>query len=177
MTLSRRLARPMLAAVFINSGIDTMRKPESRAVRAKPVIDRLAEEVPLPADPVQLVKLNAGVQVAAAGLLAIGRMPRLASTVLAASLVPTTLGGHRFWEEQDPAVRSQQRIHFLKNVGLLGGLLLAMVDTEGSPSLSWRARRAAKRARRAAKRARRAAHAARGVRHLAEHAREILPGG
>jgi len=33
----------------------------------------------------------------------------------------------------------------LKNVGLLGGLLLAAVDTSAAPSLGWRARRAARR--------------------------------
>jgi hypothetical protein len=32
-------------------------------------------------------------------------------------------------------------MHFVKNLGLLGGLILAAVDTEGEPSLSWRAKR------------------------------------
>jgi hypothetical protein len=36
-----------------------------------------------------------------------------------------------------------QRIQFFKNVSMLGGLLLAALDTEGRPSLSWRAHRAA----------------------------------
>jgi putative oxidoreductase len=63
--------------------------------------------------------------------------------VLAAGLVPTTLAGHPFWgvpKEQRAAHRTQ----FLKNVSLLGGLLLAAVDTEGKPSLGWRGRRAAR---------------------------------
>jgi uncharacterized membrane protein YphA (DoxX/SURF4 family) len=47
--------------------------------------------------------------------------------VLIGSLIPTTLAGHRFWQETDEARRSQQRIHFLKNVGLLGGLILAVI--------------------------------------------------
>jgi putative oxidoreductase len=62
--------------------------------------------------------------------------------------VPTTLAGHRFWEEDDPARRHQQQIHFFKNLGLLGGLVLAAADTGGAPSLGWRARRAARRVRR-----------------------------
>jgi hypothetical protein len=59
--------------------------------------------------------------------------------------VPTTLAGHRFWEKEG-ADRQQQLIHFLKNLGLVGALLLAAVDTEGKPSVGWRARRAARRA-------------------------------
>src|SRR5205807_669938 len=55
---------------------------------------------------------------------------------------PTTLAAHRFWEEEDPELRSQQQVHFVKNLGLLGGLMLAAADTEGKPSLAWRARHA-----------------------------------
>jgi uncharacterized membrane protein YphA (DoxX/SURF4 family) len=58
--------------------------------------------------------------------LAIGIKPRLAALSLAASLIPTTLAGHRFWEEEDERARAMQLTQFLKNLGLLGGLLLAM---------------------------------------------------
>ena len=60
--------------------------------------------------------------------------------------MPTTLAGHRFWEHSDPTERFGQLSNFLKNAGLLGGLLLAAVDTEGKPSVGYRARRAARRA-------------------------------
>jgi uncharacterized membrane protein YphA (DoxX/SURF4 family) len=36
-----------------------------------------------------------------------------------------------------------QRIHFLKNVSMLGGLILAATDTNGRPSLGWRAKKTA----------------------------------
>ena len=104
-----------------------------------------------------------------AGLaLATGRAPRLSASVLAVTLVPTTAAGHRFWEEQDPARRSAQRIHFFKNVSMLGGLLLAAVDTEGQPGLAWRARRAATDARREAR------QLAKGARREARLARARL---
>jgi putative oxidoreductase len=141
----RRIARPLLAAVFISGGIDVLRNPEPRVNKAEPVTNKLAGQLGLPADALELVKVNAGVQVGAGALLAIGRLPRLAALALCGSIVPTTLAGHRFWEETEPATRAQQRTHFLKNLGLLGGLLLAAVDTAGNPSLSWRAKRAAKR--------------------------------
>ena len=147
MTLTRRVARPMLAAVFISGGIDALRDPGPKAEMAEPVADQLSDSpAPLPEEPDQLVKVNGAVQLAAGGLLAIGRLPRLAAAALAASLIPTTLAGHRFWEEDDPGTRAQQQIHFLTNVGLVGGLLLATFDTEGAPSLGWRAKRAARRA-------------------------------
>jgi len=91
------------------------------------------------------------VHVTAGLALATGRAPRISSAVLAATLVPTTLGGHRFWEEQDPMVRTQQRLNFFKNVSMLGGLLIAAGDTDGKPGVAWRARRVAKDARREAK--------------------------
>jgi hypothetical protein len=37
-------------------------------------------------------------------------------------------------------------IQFIKNASVGGGLLLAVADTGGKPSLGWRARRAAKKA-------------------------------
>jgi hypothetical protein len=44
---------------------------------------------------------------------------------------------------EDEGKRKQQQIHFLKNVGMLGGLVLATFDTEGAPSIGWRAKRRA----------------------------------
>jgi putative oxidoreductase len=70
---------------------------------------------------------------------------------LAASLVPTTYAGHPFWEEKDKAARAGQKIQFFKNISMLGGLLIAAVDTEGKPGVAWRARHGAHDLRREAK--------------------------
>jgi uncharacterized membrane protein YphA (DoxX/SURF4 family) len=129
--------------MFIMGGFDSLTNPQSKAGRAKEVGTKIAEPLGLPDDPETLVKINGAVQVGAGALLAIGKLPRLASFALAGSLVPTTLAGHRFWEESDEKARSMQRIQFFKNLSMLGGLLLASVDTGGRPSMSWRARRAA----------------------------------
>src|SRR5947209_7944208 len=135
MTITRRIARPLLAATFVSGGIETLRNPGPRVEKAEAVAPRIAERLPLPKETDKLVKINAIVQIVGGVLLASGRLPRLAAAALAASLVPTTLAGHRYWEEEEGAQRTQQQIHFLKNVGLLGGLILAAVDTEGAPSL------------------------------------------
>jgi hypothetical protein len=81
--------------------------------------------------------------VGAGVLLATSRLPRLAAVALIGSIVPTTLAGHRFWEEADDQTRMAQMIQFAKNAGLLGGLVLAVLDTGGAPSLGWRVRRTA----------------------------------
>ncbi|GAB3430357.1 DoxX family protein [Actinophytocola sediminis] len=144
----RRIARPMLTAVFVSGGLDTLRNPKSRVDTAAPVIDKAVEQMKeklpaqVPTDPELLVKLNAATQVAAGVAFGFGWFPRLSALVLAGSLAPTTLAGHRFWEHEDTADRAAQRTHFLKNLGLLGGLLIAAADTHGEPSLSWRTRHA-----------------------------------
>ena len=169
MTVSRLIARPMLASIFIVGAANALKNASLPASKAAAVTDKvvpLAKKagIPLPEDPETLVKINAGVQIAAGLALATGRAPRLSAAVLAASLIPTTAAGHRFWEESDPTVRTQQRLHFFKNISLLGGLIIASGDTEGQPGVAWRARRAAKDARREA---RRLAHDARREARLA----------
>ena len=147
--LIRRVARPMLASIFVVGGVDAIRHPGPRAEVAKETIDTTVAVLPnnvtdkAPTDPETLVRINGAVQVAGGVLLATGKFPRVASLALAGSLVPTTIAGHDFWSETDPAVRKQQRTQFFKNVSLLGGLLIAAVDTEGKPSLAWRGKRKA----------------------------------
>lgn len=156
MPLSRLIARPMLAAGFLVGGVNALRNTEALAPRAANVTEKVVplarrNGVPLPEDPATLVRLNAAVQVAAALSLATGRAPRLSSAVLAATLVPTTAAGHRFWEASDPQERNAHLLHFAKNVSMIGGLLIASGDTEGKPGLAWRTRRAAKDAKREAR--------------------------
>jgi putative oxidoreductase len=147
MTLVRRLARPCIAGIFISGGVDQFRAPHTKTEKADAVAQPITKAVPwLPENTETLVKINGAVQVGAGLALALGKFPRAAALVLIGSLVPTTAAGHRFWEEDDPAAQAQQTIHFLKNVGLLGGLLLAVADTGGRPSVPWMASRAAHRA-------------------------------
>lgn len=149
MSLSRKVARPMLASIFVVGATTALKNSPGTAQKADSVTSRLVPlaqkaGIPLPSDPETLVKLNAGVQIGAGLALAAGRLPRLSAAVLAASLVPTTAAGHRFWEIDDPAQRTQQKLHFFKNVSLVGGLMIASTDREGKPALTWRAKRAAK---------------------------------
>ena len=143
----------MIGAPFVILGAEALREPGRRVEKAAEVGPKLAHALHLPEDPTTLVRINAGVQVAAGSLLSLGRVPRLCALALAGSLVPTTIAGHPFWEETDKQARAQQKIHFLKNLAMLGGLLLAVVDTGGRPSVGWRAKKAAGRAKAAAEKA------------------------
>jgi putative oxidoreductase len=151
MSLSRAIARPLLSSMFVYGGLDALQHPESKVKTAEPVAGPIAERIPhLTTDTETLIRINGAVMVGAGVLLATGKFRRLASAALIASLVPTTYAGHRFWEESDDVSKAQQRIHFLKNMGLLGGLILAALD-EGRPSWSWRAKGTARRAQRASR--------------------------
>jgi putative oxidoreductase len=177
MTLMRLVARPMLASMFIVGGYGAIRNPAALATRVQPVTDKLVPlakralpSAPIPEDTVTLVRLTGVVQVVAGLALATGKVPRLASLTLAASTLPA-LTAHPFWEESDPQTKADERAHFLKNVSMTGGLLLAGVDTAGKPGLAWRARHVAKDARREAR------HAKRAASREAKLARKRLPRG
>jgi uncharacterized membrane protein YphA (DoxX/SURF4 family) len=140
-SISGRVARPLLASVFITEGLDSLRNPAGKVKGVRPVTLPLTQRITaLPDDTETLIRINGAIQVGAGVLLATGRFRRSAAVALIGSIVPTTYAGHRFWEETDDTTRKQQRTDLMKNLGLLGGLILAAADTEGAPSLGWRAR-------------------------------------
>lgn len=108
------LGRAALGLPFIVLGYGAAKAPGGRV--------KAAEKLGLPrADLV--VRANGAAMVAGGAALAVGVLPRAAAVGLVASLVPTTLAGHPFWEEDDPVQRNAQKIQFMKNVGLAGALL------------------------------------------------------
>lgn len=148
--MMRKIARPLLAAAFIGQGVDALRRPQQAGQTARPAFDglkQLPDEIAakVPTDVEAFAKANALVQIGGGALLASGRLPRVAAAVLACTVVPGSAGGHMFWAESDAHRRTEQRQAFLTDVSLIGGLMIAAADTEGKPSLGWRARRAARR--------------------------------
>lgn len=147
--LIRRVARPMLSAVFISRGVEALRSPKPAADATRQTLDGLSK-LPDPVGPnvpsnaETVARVNAAVQIGGGLLLATGKLPRFASAALALSVVPGSLGGHAFWNEVDPERKAQERRAFVTDISLIGGLIIASVDTEGKPSLGWRGRRAAR---------------------------------
>jgi putative oxidoreductase len=180
MTVVRAIARPLLSTIFIVQGVNAVRNPEPLVPKAQPVTDRLVPMVKKVAPPqlgdripettAGMVRLNGAAQVLGGVALASGRARRPAAALLAALLVPTTVAGHPFWSEKDKEARNLQRIQFMKNLSLLGGLMLAAVDTEGKPGVAWRASHGAKAAKRETRRGAKAAK--REAKQLAREAKQ-----
>lgn len=147
--LIRRVARPMLSAVFISRGVEALRSPKPAVDASRQTLEGL-RKLPdpvgtnVPSDAETVAKVTAAVQIGGGLLLATGRLPRFASAALALSVVPSSLGGHAFWKEIDPQRKADERRAFVTDISLIGGLIIAAVDTEGKPSLGWRGRRAAR---------------------------------
>ena len=152
----RRIARPLLSSIFILGGVNALRYAAAHKDAAEPVVKKLAAPLGLPEDSELLVRANGAAMVGGGLLVATGKAPRVGSLVLLGTIIPTTLT-HQFWNETDPEAKQNQQVQFFKNVSLLGGLLLAAVDTEGKPGLTYRANQAKDTARREAKQAKAAA--------------------
>ena len=116
----RRVGQTLLGAVFVAGGAESLLHPEPRAKKAA----ALGLAGRLGTDELTLVRANGAAMLAGGLALATDHLPRVAAAGLAASLVPTTLAGHRFWAEPDPVAAANQRLHFVKNVSILGGCLL-----------------------------------------------------
>ncbi len=121
----------MLASMFVVGGINSLRHATALAPAAQPVSDAIAPLAPqLPVTPANVVRAHGAINLVAGAALATGRLPRLSALVLAGNLAPSTVQGHRFWAESDPAARSNQQIHFFKNLSMLGGLLMSSLDPD-----------------------------------------------
>ena len=70
------------------------------------------------------------VEISGAIMLIVGWKTRFAAWMLAAFVVVATLLAHRFWAA-DPAQYVNQLNHFLKNLAVLGGLLLLAAHGPG----------------------------------------------
>jgi putative oxidoreductase len=114
--LERRAGQALLGAAFMKLGFDA-------AVDPGPRVDQAAA-LGLP-NAELAVRGNGAAMVAGGAALTLDKLPRLAAFGLIASMVPTTLAGHAFWNF-DGAERKAQEIQFLKNAGLVGGLLLVL---------------------------------------------------
>ncbi len=160
MSLLRLVARPLLAAPFIVRGVDALLHPMNRAERTQPMADRLPPAAGPLGNPEHLVRASGVVMVGAGALLATGTAPRVSAAVLAATSLPAIYTDRPFWTIEDPQQRRDQRALLLRELALVGGLLLAAADTEGRPGLAWRGRRAVTDLERSAHRASRQARTA-----------------
>jgi putative oxidoreductase len=140
---TRGLSRTLLASTFVVGGLSAWKQSRTLAPDAEHVASMVSQRAGTKISGEQLVKLTAGVQVVGGGLFALGVFPRLLALALGASLLPTTVSGQSFWASDATSPSVDRTGQFVRNAGLLGGLLFAAIDTGGRPSVFWSGRRAA----------------------------------
>ena len=135
----RKLARPMLASVYVADGAETVLNTSAHVEGTQVVLDRIRYVLPrkyakrISRDPELVTRVIGGTKVGAGSLLAIGRAPRTSAATLAILTIPTILARNAFWETQDADEKRNRRNGFLTNIALLGGLFITSADTEGKP--------------------------------------------
>lgn len=142
MSLVRKVARPLLASSFIVSGIDRLRDPDSSKHLTK-LVDLAASTSPqlkvLKGQEELVGKVLAGSQVAAGTLFALGKFPRLAAAQLFITGAINSYVEYRAAEANTKNEKTARRNVALANSSLLGAIAISAVDTDGNPSLVWRA--------------------------------------
>lgn len=140
----RFLARPMLAAGYISNGVDRLRRPEAAAASIGPLLNLARKRIDVPIDAPTLARATGAAQVAAGSMLAIGRFPRVSATILVGTYLLDSVGeqiaADKATSKEDKRARTERT---LIRTSMLGGALLASVDTAGKPGLWWRTQHAA----------------------------------
>ncbi len=108
------VAEVLLSLIFILGGASTVAVPEPRAKQIARLRFPMAQVA---------VRINGLAMIVGGLFLALGLWAQIVAWVLIVLLIPTTIFGHAFWLEAGPK-RQEQLSHFVKNLGLLGGLLL-----------------------------------------------------
>lgn len=119
------LGRVLLSAIFILSGF-------SKIFAFKAMAGMMAGKgFPLPA-----IAMGIAIAIEVIGGLAIltGFKAKLTAWIVFLYLIPTTFMFHNFWTMQG-AMRMDNQIHFLKNLAIMGGLLLLASNGAGRASL------------------------------------------
>lgn len=119
------LGRIFLALLFVVSGIGKITGYAGTAAvmasKGLPMVDIL-------------LPLTIAVELGGGLLLALGWKARWAAAALFLFLIPTTLIFHQFWGI-DAKLVQMQKIHFLKNVAIMGGMLMVLAIGAGAWSL------------------------------------------
>ncbi|MEL4357859.1 MULTISPECIES: DoxX family protein [unclassified Luteococcus] len=148
MNLTRAAGRTMLASFFVVNGAKAAAKPDALVADAEPIARKvvpLVQQVAppsvanyVPEETKTLVRATGVAQVLGGLGLATGLGRRLSAGLLGASMVPHVLAS-RPAKGATAEERTAARSVMLRNVALLGAALIASQDTQGKPSLGYRA--------------------------------------
>ncbi|MBV1852825.1 DoxX family protein [Catellatospora tritici] len=112
------IGRILLALIFLGSGINHLTKPQDvvgySEYRNAPVAGGMVRAT--------------GAWILLGGLsVALGILGDLGSLMLILFLLATAFRVHHFWTDTDPATKATELAMFMKNIAIVGGLLLAFV--------------------------------------------------
>ena len=124
------IGRILIALIFVISGY-------GKIVTFDGTVAQIAGKgMPLP----ELAAAGAiAVELIGGTLLVLGWQARWAAAALFLFMIPTTLLFHNFWAF-DAAQQVAQRIHFMKNLTIMGGILYIMAFGAGAVSIDHRKR-------------------------------------
>lgn len=124
------LGRLMLAAIFLMAAVgQSIPKFSDTAASME------AEGVPAPK-----IMLGGAIVFLIAGSLsiAVGFKARIGATLLLVFLLLVTYFFHDFWTQEDPVVKQEYMVQFLKNTSMMGAMLLIIAHGPGLMSIDGR---------------------------------------
>jgi putative oxidoreductase len=120
------LGRLMLATIFLLSAVGKLGNFNGTA--------GMMADKGIPAARILLVGAIA-FEVAGGLSIVLGYRPRIGAVLLLVFLVLATYYFHDFWRIDDPKERQDQMVHFLKNLAIMGAMVLIIANGTGPMSL------------------------------------------
>ncbi len=123
------VARILIAALFLSACVGKLTNP---AGFAGYVGSLGGPSSPILAFLVGVVELVGGLSIL------LGFKARWGALLLAGFTIVATAIGHQFWNATDPTMHMTQQVHFVKNLVIIGGLLILFVQGPGPFSIDRR---------------------------------------
>lgn len=124
MTILFLLGRIIVGGFFLMNALNHFTQVGAMSGYAK------MKGVPLPT----LEILGTGLLMGLGGLsILVGYMPTFGVALLVIFLLPTSLMMHNFWTIEDPMARMGDQINFMKNMALVGALLMFLAIPQPWP--------------------------------------------
>ncbi len=124
------LGRFMIVAIFLLSAVG----------QKIPKFSETAAYMASEGVPMSKVMLGGAIVFLIAGSLSVaaGFKARIGATLLLVFLLLATYFFHDYWTQEDPMAKQEQMIHFMKNVSMMGALLLVIAHGPGLMSIDGR---------------------------------------
>ncbi len=120
------VGRVMLSLIFLMSGLGKVFQFDGQVGYAA------SQGVPMAS---AAIAISAVVEIAAAVMIILGYKARLGAAALLLWMIPVNFLMHAFWGMTDPTWKQIHMIMFMKNLAMMGGMLLIIAYGSGPKSL------------------------------------------